>query len=196
MSVVGLGRDYPSIWSRPVIHSADMRIFSLTYFRHCLQCDFCADQCCNHGVDIDLDNAQRLLAMGPEFDDFVGRPRDRWFAGEPVADPEFPGGANLRTATVDGHCVFRSGDGRGCRIHAFCLERGIDYHLLKPMVSTLFPLTFENGVLMPSGEALDGSLVCAGAGDTLYAGARGELLYYFGADFVSQLDALAAQDRH
>ena len=32
-------------------------------------------------------------------------------------------------------------------IHRFCLEEGLDYHTLKPMVSILFPLTFEHGVL-------------------------------------------------
>jgi hypothetical protein len=194
MSVAALGRDYPSIWSRPVIRAVDMRIFWLRYFRRCLQCDFCADQCCNYGVDIDVENVARLLAQGPAFDDYVGQPRSQWFSGEPVADPEFPGGANLRTGTVDGHCVFRSAAGRGCRIHAFCLENGLDYHMLKPMVSTLFPLTFEHGVLMPSGEVLDQSLVCAGDGDSLYAGARDELSYYFGGDLVAALDALAVPD--
>lgn len=191
MSIAELGREYASIWSRPVIRAVDMRIFTLRYFRQCMACSFCKDQCCDYGVDIDVENAERLAMLGAEFETFVGVPRAEWFAGDPVADGEFPGSAHLRTRVVDGHCVFRAPAGRGCRIHAYCAERGLDYHLYKPLVSTLFPLTFENGVLVPSGEAVDGSLVCGGEGDTLYDGARPELAYYFGAALVEKLDALA-----
>ena len=64
----------------------------------------------------------------------------------------------------NGACIFRNAAGRGCTIHAYCLEQGLDYHSLKPMVSVLFPVTFEQGVLTASGEAADGSLVCGGDG--------------------------------
>ena len=64
-------------------------------------------------------------------------------------------------------------------------------YALKPLVSTLFPVTFEHGVLTASNELADGSLVCAGDGPTLYAGARDELHYYFGAALVAELDRLA-----
>lgn len=96
----------------------------------------------------------------------------------------------MRTTVRNGKCVFISAAGRGCTIHAYCLENGIDYHTLKPMVSALFPVTFENGVLVPSSEAIDGTLVCSGEGATLYEGARNELDYYFGTNLVSELDAL------
>ena len=79
------------------------------------------------------------------------------------------------------------------QIHAYAIEKGIDYHALKPLVSTLFPVTFEQGVLVPSSEAVDGSLICCGEGATLYEGARGELGYYFGGDFVLELDSVAAR---
>ena len=59
------------------------------------------------------------------------------------------------------------------------------------MVTVLFPLTFEHGLLEPSGEVVDGSLVCASDGPTVYAGARNELLYYFGEGLVAELDALS-----
>ena len=59
------------------------------------------------------------------------------------------------------------------------------------MVSILFPLTFEQGVLVASSEVLDGTLICAGAGPSCYDGAREELRYYFGDALVLELDALS-----
>jgi hypothetical protein len=54
-------------------------------------------------------------------------------------------------------------------------------------------VTFEQGVLTASGEAVDGSLVCAGQGPSLYEGARSELGYYFGTGLVAELDQLKAR---
>jgi len=95
----------------------------------------------------------------------------------------------LRVA--DGGCVFRSRTSRGCLLHAYAIETGQDYHLLKPMVSTLFPLTFSEGLLCLSSELEDGSLVCGGTGPTAYDAVRAELEYYFGGDLVRELDAMA-----
>ena len=61
------------------------------------------------------------------------------------------------------------------------------------MVSTLFPVTFGDGALLCSDELHDGSLVCAGDGPTAYAMARAELEFYFGAELVAELDALAGR---
>lgn len=188
--MIALDRAYPAIAGNPVLRAVDPAIFSLRYYRRCMECGFCADQCCDHGVDIDVENVARIESLGPDFEAFVGGPRESWFTGTRIVDPEFPGGAHMRTATRDGHCVFRTAKGRGCRIHAWCLTHGTDYHTLKPLVSTLFPLTFEHGVLVPSSEMLDGSLVCAGEGDTLYESLRDELAYYFGAEFVVVLDQI------
>jgi hypothetical protein len=112
-----------------------------------------------------------------------------------VPDPEFPSGAYGRTRAANGKCVFANRTGRGCRIHAWCLEQGLDYHLYKPMVSILFPLTFEHGALVPSPEAVDGSLLCSGDGVCLYDGVRGELRYYFGDELVAALDVLKSTVR-
>jgi hypothetical protein len=189
MSVIRLSRDYTCVQGAPVIHSVDDAIFRLRYFTHCMACTFCKDGCCDHGVDIDVANRDRLLA-DEAFAARISAPREAWFTTDVVADPEFPSGAYVRTATRNGACVFRA-PGRGCAIHAYATEKGVDYHLLKPMVSTLFPATFDYGVLGPSGEVADGSLICAGDGPTVYEGARGELAYYFGDAFVAELDALA-----
>lgn len=185
---------YPCRGGGPVLQAVERRIFSLRYFQNCMACGFCHDACCDHGVDIDVGNAARLKALPEDFHAAVGVPVSQWFTDEIVADPEFPGGHHLRTRVRDGGCVFLERAGRGCKIHAWCIEKGWDYHALKPLVSTLFPLTFEHGVLAASGEIADGTLVCAGEGPTAYRGARGELEYYFGAALVAELDRLEAMN--
>jgi hypothetical protein len=177
----------------PVLKAVDPAIFTLRYFVRCLACAFCHDACCDHGVDIDLPNAERLKSLPKDFHDLIAAPASDWFTGDIVKDEEFPGGAHLRTSVRDGGCIFRNPAGRGCAIHTYCLEQGLDYHDYKPMVSALFPVTFEQGVLTASGEALEGSLICAGQGPSLYDGTRSELEYYFGAGLVAELDQLKAR---
>ena len=156
----------------------------------CMQCSYCHDSCCQYGVDVDVQNVARLEARADEIAAFTGVPRERWFTDEWTDDREFPGGRHTRTRVEDGACVFRNRTGRGCRIHSFALERGIDYHELKPMVSVLFPVTFDGGLLHPSNEIADRSLQCYGDGPSLYRGVRDEIGWYFGADLVTELDAL------
>ena len=160
VTVLRLSKDYVCVQGAPVIHSVDTAIFSLRYFMRCMACTFCNDQCCSYGVDIDLGNVMRLAALGEDFSSRIAVPRTEWFTEEPVADAEFPTGRHVRTRTRNGKCVFRAKGARGCTIHAYALEKGIDYHELKPMVSTLFPATFEHGVLVASSEVADGSLIC------------------------------------
>ena len=190
MSAIALERDYPSIFGAPVIRAVDNDIFALRYFTHCMECGFCNDQCCNYGVDIDAANMERLRTLGPAFEAFAGTPQNEWFTPEIVADAEFPSGAHGRTRAVGGKCVFADRKGRGCKIHAYCLENSLDYHLYKPMVSILFPLTFEHGALVPSPEAVDGSLICSGDGPSLYDGVRDELAHFFGEQLIAALDTL------
>jgi hypothetical protein len=189
--MIALSRAYASVFGAPVIDRIDPRLFTLRYFAACMDCSFCADQCCSYGVDIDTANIDALRGLGADFAAFVGVPQSDWFTAERSADAEFPSGTYGRTQTRDGKCVFADRGGRGCRIHAWCLQQGLDYHRYKPLVSTLFPVTFEFGALVPSPETLDGTLACAGSGPTLYQGARDELVYYFGEAFVAELDAHA-----
>ncbi len=155
-----------------------------------MTCTFCHDACCQHGVDVAIGERDRILAHADALEPMVGLPRDAWFRERVTEDADFPGGAATRTAVVNGACVFLRRDARGCLLHAFALERGEDYHGLKPMVSALFPVTFGEGALICSGELTDGSLVCAGEGPTAYEMARDELAYYFDAELVGELDAL------
>jgi hypothetical protein len=190
--ILVLDEEYPSALGGPILRAVDPQIFTLRYFTHCMDCGFCRDACCEHGVDIDTGNAARLIALPRAFHDRIAVPDDRWFTTEIVNDAEFPGGQHVRTRVKDGACVFRKEGARGCAIHGYCLEEGLDYHLFKPMVSVLFPVTFERGVLTASGEAADGSLVCSGEGPSLYDGARDELRYYFGPGLIAELDELKA----
>ena len=185
-----LSRPYACRWGAPVVDRVETDIFHLSYFVRCMECSYCGDSCCRYGVDVDADNVARLQAHAADIEQFTGVPRERWFTGEWTSDPEFPGGMHTRTRVHDGACVFRNRIGRGCRIHSFALDRGIDYHDLKPMVSVLFPITFDQGLLHPSNEIRDKSLQCYGDGPTLYRGVRGEVGWYFGQRLTSELDEL------
>ena len=186
-----LSHPYVARDGAPVLTHVDADVFTHRYFGACLACDFCGDACCDYGVDADAAVVTRVLAQADAIEARIGIARDRWFTGALVADPELPGGAGTRTQVADGGCVFRSRTSRGCLLHAYAMETGQDYHLLKPMVSTLFPLTFSEGRLCLSVELEDGSLVCGGTGPTAYDAVRGELEYYFGEELVRELDTLA-----
>jgi hypothetical protein len=188
--LIPLSQTYPSRTGVPVLTHVDEEIFRLKYFRHCLECTFCHDMCCQHGVDVDIENVGRLQAHAEGLQELVGVPSTRWFQNRFARDDEFPGGKYTRARVVDGNCVFLDRQSRGCLIHRYCLEQGIDYHELKPIVSCLFPLTFGGGVLQVAEEVEDGSLVCAGMGEPLYRGAREDLRYYFGDGLIAELDDL------
>jgi Fe-S-cluster containining protein len=188
-SLMELSRPYAARAGSPVITTVDPRIFTARYYGACMSCTFCSDACCYHGVDVDGVVAERILADAAEIEQFVGIGRDNWF-DEEEPDPEMPGGTTRRTKTVGDACVFLSPRerGRGCLLHAFALSKGRDYHDYKPMVSTLFPLTFIDGELQLSSELEEETLVCRGDGPVAYDACRGELLYYFGAELVAELD--------
>ena len=188
---IALNRSYPCKMGGPVIHAVHPQIFKLRYFMDCMGCGFCHDICCSYGVDVDLENVARLKAAPQALKDFIGVPETEWFTTEIINDTEFPSGRHVRSAVRDGRCVFLNRSARGCKIHSWCLDNDVDYHTLKPMVSILFPVTFEYGVLVASNEVIDGSLACYNTGPTAYEGSRGELLYYFGPEMVAELDSLS-----
>jgi Fe-S-cluster containining protein len=187
-----LARTYVARGGAPEVRAVDVAIFERRYYGHCMACSFCGDSCCQHGVDVSVVERDRILAEADRLAPLVRAPREQWFVPGEVPDADFPGGAATRTAVVDGGCVFLRAGARGCALHAFSLSRGEDYHALKPMVSALFPVTFGDGTLLCSEELVDGTLSCTGDGPTAYAMARGELGYYFGAELVAELDAIAA----
>ncbi len=175
-----------------MIDRVDTAIFVRTYFVQCMQCGYCKDSCCQYGSDIDGENVTRVEAHAAELERYTGVPRERWWTGVWNDDAEFPGGRQTRTAVEGGACVFRSRAGRGCMLHSFADSRGLDYHELKPMVASLFPVTFDGGLLHPSNEIVDRSLQCIDDGPSLYKGVRSEIDWYFGSALVAELDALEA----
>lgn len=187
--VISLSKKFPSIHQSPVIEKFEDSIFKVRYFTHCMSHGNCMDICCSYGVDVDAENAAKIMNMADELERFTKTSRNEWFSDEGVTDPEFPGGRYTRTKVKNGLCVFKNPEGRGCMIHSFCLEKGLDYHQLKPMVSTLFPITFDEGLLHPSDETMDRTLACLDQGLTIYRGVRDELRYYFGEELVAELDS-------
>ena len=184
---------FPSRYGAPVLTAVDTEIFRHRYFTDCMACGFCEDQCCSWGVDVDLVHVTNLTEHAASLEAYTGIPRGRWFRAGVLRDPEMPGGGSVRTRVSGGRCVFRNPQGRGCLIHSFALERGLDYHDLKPIVDCLFPLTFSGGTLTTTVEVDERSLICLDTGPTLYRGVRDELGYYFGAGLVETLDELESQ---
>lgn len=192
--IIDLAREYTCRHGAPSVSRVEDSIFHRRYFTSCMQCSFCHDSCCAYGVDIDVTNVERILARADEIERHVGVGRDQWFLPEWTDDREFPGGRHTRTRVVEGACVFLNRRGRGCLLHGFCGEAGLDYHDLKPMVSALYPITFDDGLLHPSDEVHENLLVCLDQGPTLYRGVRDELAHYFGPPLVEELDRIEASN--
>lgn len=193
-NLVPLSKRYPSIHAVPIIDKVDRSIFSRKYFGSCLNCDFCNDSCCQYGADVDVVNYHRLMKNPGPLEQFVGVPSSKWFKENFSEDSDFPGGQFVRTNVRDGACIFLNRVGRGCLIHSYCLANNIDLHTIKPMISTLFPVTFDHGVLYPSREIADKSLRCCGQGQTVYRGARADIGYYFGEELLRELDELETRE--
>ncbi len=190
--IYDLSRTFPSRYGVPVLRRIDSEIFEKRSFGNCLECGFCHDSCCSYGVDVDALNVRRIMLHADRISEFTGlHPKD-FFGVTATDDPEFPGGSFVRTMTVGERCIFlnREGGKRGCSLHSFCLHEGIDYHEIKPMVSCLFPVTFDDGLLHAMDEVADRSLACLDQGPTLYRTSRNELKYYFGNGLVEELDTL------
>ncbi|HYK09946.1 MAG TPA: hypothetical protein VEV39_04040 [Gemmatimonadales bacterium] len=192
MTTRALSQPYPCRYGAPTIAAVDPAIFTRQYFTHCLQCTFCHDQCCSYGVDYDWHVRANLAKHAHALEAFSGVARARWFTGEKTPDETMPGGGSDRIAVEDGACVFLNRESRGCRIHAYALSAGVDYHEVKSIVDCLFPLTWEDDELGLSEEVFDSSLVCLDTGPTLYRGVREELRFYFGEGLVAELDGIEA----
>jgi Fe-S-cluster containining protein len=190
-----LSRTYAAREGAPVVTHVAPRIFTQTYFQPCFGCGFCNDSCCQYGVAVDLPNQARINAHAEGIAPMAGGKPDQWWKKNHYTDKDFPGARAGDTEVVGRGCVFLRPDQRGCSIHAYCLDKGIDYHDIKPVYCSLFPLTVDSSYLVPSVECDEKSLVCVDHGTTLYRGSRDELLYYFGQELVDELDALEKKAR-
>lgn len=205
-----LSRAYPSTLGTPVIENVDPRIFRLTYFGACMDCHFCHDACCQYGADVDVIRIKAMEKYQAELEQYLGIPRKDWFREDPedfgfYEDAEYPGKLYTRTQVVplpegrsnhnEEACIFLDPAGRGCRLHRFGLERGIPVQEIKPLVCMLFPVAFNQGVLVPAYEfELEDELVCQGPGPSVYQSARTDIAYYFGPELVAELDLIEREE--
>lgn len=189
--ILKLSKCYQSIHGLPVIHSIDTEIFEKTYFMHCMECKFCNDQCCTYGSIVDMKNFRRIMKYADELEKFTGIKRRNWFyPGTRKWDNEFPGHIYTRTSRRKNACIFLNRNSKGCMLHSFAYEKGLDYHLFKPLFCSIFPVTFNEGVLVTPEEVDDNTLACLGKGPNLYHGARDALIYYFGEKMVDNIDMI------
>jgi Fe-S-cluster containining protein len=188
-----LSRPYAARSGVPVIDRVDPNIFLDTFFSACMDCTFCHDSCCQFGASIEGPLVEKLRGMADELEPYVGVPRADWFRDEMYEDDEYPGGLYTRTGVRGGKCVFLNRNGRGCLLHRYALEKGLDVHDVKPLACNLFPVLWDQGAFVTPEEIADRTLVCLGDGPTLYRSARGDLLYYFGPELVAELDGLEAR---
>jgi Fe-S-cluster containining protein len=190
--IVPLSRPYAGRHGLPVVDRLDPRIFVETYYAACMDCSYCYDSCCQYGATLGLPRIGQILAHADGLEPLVGVPRTEWFQEGSLPSNDYPSGRFTRTRVVDGSCVFLNRHGRGCLLHRYALENGLDVHDVKPMVCTMFPVLAEKGILIVPDEIRDRSLTCTGPGPTLYRSARDELLLEFGPELIAELDALEA----
>ncbi|HEY3474667.1 MAG TPA: tetratricopeptide repeat protein, partial [Anaerolineales bacterium] len=187
-AIIPLSKEYVS--SNVAISFVQRDIFLKQYFARCLECNFCHDWCCSFGADIDIQNVENIQQHKEEILPFIRPPDGEWFEAEYAYYEEYAGSQYTRINTQGPRCVFISKDQRGCGLHRYAISKQIDYHEIKPLVCTLFPLSFGEGILSLAPELEDNSLICTGTGYSAYQSIRSELQYYFGREFVEELDSI------
>ena len=92
-----------------------------------------------------------MLTYARQLEAKQGIASSQWFEEERIMDADYPSGEAIRTKIYEGRCVFYDRKARGCALHRFAAEEGMDWHLLKPMVCSIFPITWGRGRLFLSG---------------------------------------------
>jgi Fe-S-cluster containining protein len=151
----------------------------------------CKDICCSYGCSLDIAEIDRIMAYKDELQQRLGIDASKWFSTESVADVDYPSKYMRRANVYNGCCVFRNRSGRGCLLHSMALEKGIDPHLIKPMVCFLFPVTWDKGCLLAA-DFLD-ELPCCGQGEPLPDAVVNEIRYYLGDDVAAEIESLRNQ---
>ena len=168
------------------IKEVDEGLFVKRSLANCLDCSFCDDACCSYGCSMDLLEMERILHYADQLEGKLGIPPSQWFEDAIVTDADYPSGKVKKTRVHNGKCVFYRYQPRGCSLQRFGLEKGIDIHLLKPMVCCLFPITWEKQRLLVSDFL--GELPCRDKGVSVFEAHKGELKIYLGNDFVTDLE--------
>ncbi len=167
------------------IHNIDDNIFKLCYDSHCMQCG-CKDDCCSYGCPVDIVEVERILVYKDELEKRLGISASRWFSGEAEFNPDYPSKQVRRTSVFNGNCIFHDWTSRGCLLHRMALEKGIDPHLIKPMVCFLFPITWDGDYLHVA-EFLD-ELPCKQQGEVIIDSMLPEIRYYLGEDVAREIE--------
>jgi Fe-S-cluster containining protein len=152
------------------------------------------DACCQYGCDVDLREREAILGKADQIRSLMrAEVKDaRWFEPDEEIDPDYPSGAVVRTEVHDGGCIFLAHDQRGCAIHRASIEQGWDFHGVKPAICRLFPISYEEDMIVIADEAPEYS--CAHVeGPTLYRITRDAIAAIFGPELVTALDAAEAQ---
>ncbi len=175
-----LSQAYTCRGGAPVIDRVDTAIFFRTYFMDCMGCSYCHDSCCQYGADVEADVVPRVMARADEHRALHGRlarpmvarrQRDRLDDRPrvPRRPADADAGRGRRVRLPEPHCA---------RVHAAHLRaraRASTTTRSSLMVCSLFPVTFDGGLLHPSNEIEDRSLQCIDDGPTLYKGVRSEI---------------------
>ncbi|MBE0481256.1 MAG: DUF3109 family protein [Dehalococcoidia bacterium] len=162
------------------IKAVDENLFTRKYSADCLGFLHCEDICCSYGCDVDKSERDRILACADKLEPRLGIPASGWFDDE-MKDEGYPSGFVVRTRVYRHKCVFHDRKARGCLLHHFANDEGIDWRRLKPMVCTIFPVTWEKGRLLTS-PFLD-ELPCNGCGECIFDAQKRELREFFGDRF-------------
>lgn len=152
------------------------------------------DACCQYGCDVDLHEREAILAKAGDIRPLlVPAVRDvPWFDDEIEEDPDYPSGKVVRTALHEDRCLFLAHDQRGCAIHRASIERGWDFNGVKPAICRLFPLSYEEDMIVIADEYAEYS--CAHVeGPTLYRITRDTLADVFDRALVVAMDAAEAR---
>ena len=148
----------------------------------------CKDCCCAHGCSVDIAEIDRIMSYKDELEKRLGISSSKWFTGKIIADADYPSKYYMRTRTYHGFCVFHNNNARGCLLHTMALEKGLDPHLIKPMVCFLFPITWDKDYLLIA-EFLD-ELPCKQNGDSVIDSIMPEIRYYLGEEMATEIENL------
>ncbi|NVB82086.1 MAG: DUF3109 family protein [Kofleriaceae bacterium] len=190
--------DHPT-FTRAEIGVFTRRVVADCMTHNCVQLDgnkFRFDACCQYGSDVDLMERDAILARAESIRPILSeKARDLpWFdESAPEQDPDYPSGTVVRTAVLDGGCLFLSHDKRGCAIHRAALEQGWDFRGVKPAICRLFPVTYGEGAIFVADDYVDYSCAFQDDAPTLYRVAREALADIFGEDLVRAMDAAEAK---
>jgi hypothetical protein len=195
--LIKLSKSYPSRYGLPVVDGIDTDIFSTRYpSAGCMGMD-CNDICCSGGAIMDIVAFNKLK----EFREYEEFKNIAWESISFEKEQYYPGGLGCYTPIVDGMCVFKNRASRGCGIHSFCFEKGIEVRELKFFACCIFPVEVnrvqDKSHILTVGYELrhEGfDFDCKFTGDsTVYECARDDICYYFGKELIDVIDGLKKQ---